>query len=535
MASSAGGGAATVRHPRVLLPFTRDTLRIPNELAAEIGAGEALIVGPSAGKARPWSVEISWDGDGAFLGRGWPEFAGACGVDAGWHLVLRHRGRGVLTVKAFDESSCIKEPVAAQPAAAAVEATTSGEGTRKLQFIRTLPTDFLKKMLIPAKFVQQYISKEHLNNCAAIVFGPLGKVSHIEIEINQSGVFFTGGWSHFLVFHDITESNALLLRYEGNMVFTVKVFEPNGCQRESKGKDIRMQQSIEEQQKAPSISIQKHYKNDWSSNDGEKKPKGPMTPLSKAPFRTKSVFEIGPPSWIKKKINANALRELALPAAFCDAIGLQEHCIITLKTSMSSTESWEAHAYPRGDGSYRLRQGWSRFCMESNLKLRDICTFDIVKITLWLVTVTRFKENTNQLRNEKPKRIKDRSSGRGKKRPEGSCLNEKISRIGCVFEIGPPAWIKKEINTSTIRFHLSLPLSLCEAIGLREPCTMITLMTSASSTSSWQAHLFSYKNGNQMSGSGWRRFCHDNGIKAGDVCTIKIVETTLWHVIIERR
>jgi len=37
-----------------------------------------------------------------------------------------------------------------------------------------------------------------------------------------------------------------MLRYEGNMVFTVKVFEPDGCQRKSKHKDNIMQQSEQE-------------------------------------------------------------------------------------------------------------------------------------------------------------------------------------------------------------------------------------------------------------------------------------------------
>jgi hypothetical protein len=64
---------------------------------------------------------------------------------------------------------------------------------------------------------------------------------------------------------------------------------------------------------------------------------------------------------------------------------------------------------------------------------------------------------------------------------------------------------------------------------------MITLKTSVSSTSSWQARLFAYGNGNQMSGSGWKRFCRENEIKVGDICTIKIIEPTLWHVIVERR
>jgi hypothetical protein len=91
--------------------------------------------------------------------------------------------------------------------------------------------------------VQHCITKEHLNNHLAIVLGPHGKVWQIELEINQSDVLFTGVWSQFLAFHGITAANSLLLRYEGNMLFTVKVFEPNGCQRDSKHKQIGIQQS----------------------------------------------------------------------------------------------------------------------------------------------------------------------------------------------------------------------------------------------------------------------------------------------------
>jgi hypothetical protein len=89
--------------------------RIPDELAAEIGAEEAFFVFPVGnGRVRP--VEVGRDGDGAFLGRGWPEFAVACGVSAGWLLVLRHHGGGVLTVKAFDVSRCLRELAARPPA-----------------------------------------------------------------------------------------------------------------------------------------------------------------------------------------------------------------------------------------------------------------------------------------------------------------------------------------------------------------------------------------------------------------------------------
>ena len=55
-----------------------------------------------------WQVEVGRNGDGAFLGRRWPEFVEAHGISFGW-LVLRHIGRGMLTVKAFDGTCLIKE------------------------------------------------------------------------------------------------------------------------------------------------------------------------------------------------------------------------------------------------------------------------------------------------------------------------------------------------------------------------------------------------------------------------------------------
>jgi hypothetical protein len=56
-----------------------------------------------------WRVEVGRDGDGAFLGGRWPDFVEAHGISVGWFLVLRHQGRGVLTVKAFDGTCLIKE------------------------------------------------------------------------------------------------------------------------------------------------------------------------------------------------------------------------------------------------------------------------------------------------------------------------------------------------------------------------------------------------------------------------------------------
>lgn len=97
--------------------------------------------------------------------------------------------------------------------------------------------------LIPANFVQRYIPKEYLNGCMATVLGPLGKVFSVQLEMDRLDLFFTGGWSQFVALHGITEADSLQLRFEGNMVFTVKVFGSNGCQREFKHLEIGVQQS----------------------------------------------------------------------------------------------------------------------------------------------------------------------------------------------------------------------------------------------------------------------------------------------------
>jgi hypothetical protein len=66
-----------------------------------------MLVSPMGSKV--WRVEVGRDGSGAFLGRGWPEFVAAHGIKDLWFLVFRHEGAGVLTVKAFDTSCCLRE------------------------------------------------------------------------------------------------------------------------------------------------------------------------------------------------------------------------------------------------------------------------------------------------------------------------------------------------------------------------------------------------------------------------------------------
>ncbi|XP_037421272.1 putative B3 domain-containing protein Os04g0347400 isoform X2 [Triticum dicoccoides] len=116
-----------VKQLKVLMPSCLHKLRISDQFAEHLdacarGTGmphPKVFVVSSFGKI--FHVDIGRDGKGAFLGYRWPEFVKASGFGLGWFLVLQHEGRGVLTVKAFDLTWCLKElggfpPSTADPA-----------------------------------------------------------------------------------------------------------------------------------------------------------------------------------------------------------------------------------------------------------------------------------------------------------------------------------------------------------------------------------------------------------------------------------
>jgi hypothetical protein len=79
----------------------------------------------------------------------------------------------------------------------------------------------------------------------------------------------------------------------------------------------------------------------------------------------------------------------ALAKRFCVALGLDGGTsTITIKTSMSNTNSWQVKAVACKNMSYRLLKGWSRFFSDNSLKIGDICTFKVMENKLlWHVTI----------------------------------------------------------------------------------------------------------------------------------------------------
>ncbi|KAJ1270429.1 hypothetical protein BS78_06G051500 [Paspalum vaginatum] len=234
--------------------------------------------------------------------------------------------------------------------------------------------------------------------------------------MNELNAFFVDGWPQFMALHGITKADALLLRYEGNMVFTVKVFGPDGCQRRSMYKDGRMQRNeleitstlndTEKQQETCSSSRKGKSKKNWPGTYGHKRPKCSMTSLKKKKLRivpTALGHQLG---W--RRFTAVCWRNIilltlyksaawpvrlqflqSLPRAFCNAIGLLEPCMITLQNSMDSASSWQVRGLPYKNGGCHLGSGWKKAFHDIGLKDGDILTLKVIKKALWDVIVKR--------------------------------------------------------------------------------------------------------------------------------------------------
>ncbi|XP_015691403.2 putative B3 domain-containing protein Os04g0346900 [Oryza brachyantha] len=280
----------------------------------------------------------------------------------------------------------------------------------------------MDKMRIPDKFVQHYITEEHLNSNMAYISSPPGKFWRIGLEKDRSGVFFCGGWLQFLSFHGVSQGDVLLLRYRGNLVFKVEFFGPNGCRKDLKTDDTRVQQCeqtdagihqdepfrrrkcIEKKRKIDEDNGNQHG---TASSSGRKDSiKKRRTDGSERERRKKSqsIYEIGPPSWIKKKINEYILERclVSLALTFCSSIGFAKKSTITLTMEMEMTSrggggggnssrrrSWEVAGRRYSHACYLLGDGWKRFCHDNGLKVGDVCVFTVVHTTLWHVGIER--------------------------------------------------------------------------------------------------------------------------------------------------
>ncbi|XP_039144816.1 putative B3 domain-containing protein Os04g0347400 [Dioscorea cayenensis subsp. rotundata] len=56
-----------------------------------------------------------------------------------------------------------------------------------------------------------------------------GEFWHVKVQKTEEGLFFTDGWEEMIKAHGLGEGCILFFCYEGNMVFTLKIFGHDAC------------------------------------------------------------------------------------------------------------------------------------------------------------------------------------------------------------------------------------------------------------------------------------------------------------------
>ncbi|XP_058069224.1 B3 domain-containing protein Os11g0197600-like isoform X2 [Magnolia sinica] len=92
-------------------------------------------------------------------------------------------------------------------------------------FLPGLTDQFLR---IPQAFLKNIDDGSH---GTVSLTGPSGNVWHVNLVANMNGLFFQDGWKEFVRDHFLEVGYFLVFRYDGNLRFTVQIFDTSGCEK----------------------------------------------------------------------------------------------------------------------------------------------------------------------------------------------------------------------------------------------------------------------------------------------------------------
>ncbi|TVU39685.1 hypothetical protein EJB05_13118, partial [Eragrostis curvula] len=367
-----------------------------------------------------WRIELEKNQSGMFLAGGWPEFLAFHAICEGDVLLFRHEGNMVFKFKVFGldggqkylknrdteilqmtdtlkqhESPCPMRKLGSNSEGSSYEGkkrpkssmTSLNKTPRKESDYHIGPPSWIKKKITP--YMLQRLLSLSVKFCHSVGFRAACTITlKTEMESIKSWLvrglayekvcYLLGeGWVTFCQDNKINKGDICTFNVMGTTLWHV----------------IITRYTQEGKESPCSFSREGESKKGMPISGGDNQLKGSMSVLNKASSTyTRSVYEIGPPSWIQKKITPNSLKQyhLCLAHDFFYAVGLREpSTLIKLKTSINSARSWQVCGLMKKDNSYYLGSGWKKFVEENKLKVGDVCTFNIVEATLWHVVITR--------------------------------------------------------------------------------------------------------------------------------------------------
>uniref|UniRef100_A0A7N0ZST7 TF-B3 domain-containing protein n=1 Tax=Kalanchoe fedtschenkoi TaxID=63787 RepID=A0A7N0ZST7_KALFE len=210
---------STKHHFFETVELSRSELRVPKKFAMKLPVklGETIKLRGPTGDI--WSVKVVETEEDVLLREGWPRFLYDHLLNEYDFLVFHYTGSSSFDVSIFDRNGCMKDLRMLQD-----------QFEIKPHFFKVMNKEFRSKLLIPKKLSVRFVEK--MGNIIRLK-GPSGNVWKVGAKTAGGDAILGRGWAEFVSDHSLDESNFLVFHHTGDSSFSVLIFDPSRCEKES--------------------------------------------------------------------------------------------------------------------------------------------------------------------------------------------------------------------------------------------------------------------------------------------------------------
>ncbi|KAJ3697554.1 hypothetical protein LUZ61_001259 [Rhynchospora tenuis] len=396
----------------------------------------------------------------------------------------------------------------------------------KPHFFKFLFPDPLANLRIPKEFYKHL--PKVLPKRASLVTQSC-KICKVDVCQNEEGICLSRGWSEFVKAHDLQLGYFLLFRYEGKMVFSVKVFDTTCCLKDYALAPSEPQQPIFKSSKV--VDLTSDIKSETYPGDAqipvdsgkkrknasgkaqlvceEDRDEGESIFTERREKKKKIYKSCSTVPWFEKTLPCSSTTKcrasLAIPKRFCVENGLVPKQAIFLMNSNGNKRRVKL-LIRRYNAD--LTTGWRGFSEENELKEGDKCIFQLINRNTFLVNVL-----SNQ---------KCWTGGRQQtacSRKNSYTLGSEKSTKRITGNTDPVS----ECERTIAHYHISsaymnFPRMFCKRNGLTSNRIM---KLKDSENHEWTMN-FNYSFDGRLA-SGWPNFTKKNGLEVGDKLKFKVL------------
>lgn len=357
------------------------------------------------------------------------------------------------------------------------------------------PTSSSHRLKVPSKFVKHL---EGQTSGTVTLVCPSGNSWHADLIQHDEGLFIYNGWEAFVRDHFLENGDSLVFRYDGDLHFTVLIFDKSSCEKEAafnsecchdpsrfdKRKDKKREReitslfdnlitgvpkkmrssqahyecisknnedvaSISERCEGAGFMNAKVYKDyvtlacvaSQSNILGENSVATLSTESLSAPEadRIARSFTSCHPNFTKvmKGFNISGSYTLNIPSQFSTTH--LPKCKVKIVLRNVKGESWTVNSVPstKAQTSHTLCGGWLAFVRGNNINMGDVCIFELVQKCEFRVQILRVRIEALEYQNGNP--YKGSSNGASRK---VSGRTEKMRKVSQKVQLSDKTGIK---------------------------------------------------------------------------------------------